>query len=338
MIQLSAAAIAEKLGGRLIGNPEIMLTGPGALDRASGGQFVYAGGRRAFRTAASGGCSLILASKVFSDTSKAVVMVDDPRAAFAVLLRFFEEKKRYSPGVSPLASVHPTATIASTVYIAPFAVVGEGVVLMDGVVLLDGAVLRENVRVAERSYIGERVVVHSGSWIGRDVSIAAGAVIGGNGFGYEKSSGGGWDQIPQLGVVVIEDEVAIGCNCTIDRATAGETRIGHGTCLDNMVHVAHNVIIGPENLILAQAGIAGSVTTGCGCIIGGQVGIADHCRIGDNVVIGSGSGVQRHALKSDTMYWGNPAREMTLSASINAALRELPAIAAEWRKRRRGEV
>ena len=332
MDPLSAAAAAEMLGGELVRGDGVTLSAPGSLSGAAPGQFVYAAGRRAFLTACEGGASLVLSSGEFSKTDKPLIILPDPKAAYIRLLRYFEEKPVFQPGLTHGSLVPSSAEIDPTVHIGPFVRIGSGVRLESGAVVLAGAVIHDGVVVGADSVLRENSVLYSRTVVGSGVDVGPGTIIGSEGFGFEAASAG-WERVPQLGGVIVEDGVRIGANCTIDRATAGNTVIGRGTRIDNLVHIAHNVRIGPGNLILAQAGIAGSVVTGSRCIIGGQVGIADHCRIGDNVTIGSKSGVQRHALKSDTMYWGNPALEMNTSKKINAAMKDLPAIAAWWRAR-----
>jgi len=333
----SAAALAEHLGGELNGVCTVAIVGPGEVGKPQPGRFVYAPNARVFRQAVAEGASLILSSKLYEPVPSAVILVANPRTAFHELLRLFDTPEIYAPGIAPGVVVPPSVSVDRSASIAVQVIIGERARIGARTVLKTGVVIGNDVVLGDDVLIGERVVLYRGTEIGNGVSIGAGTVVGGAGFGFEQLSDGGWAPIPQLGRVRIAERVSIGCNCTIDRATAGETVIGAGTCVDNLVHIAHNVQLGPDNLVLAQVGIAGSVTSGRGCIFGGQVGVADHCRIGDGVIIGSKAGVQRHGLRSHTQYWGNPARKMEESRRINAALASLPDLVKDWRLKKNRE-
>lgn len=327
----TAAALAAHAGGTVYGDAACLLEAPGALASPRPGTFVYAPNARVFREALAAGFDLILAAEVHDPAARAVLVVPDPKKTFLQLLRLFAPADEALPGIDPRALVAASAVVDPSASVAALVAIGERVRIGPGCRILTGAVLDEDVVLGTGVRIGERAVVLSGTVLGDGVTIGAGSVLGSAGFGYERNDRGGWEPVPQLGLVRIEDNVTVGCNCTIDRATTGETVIGSGTRIDNLVHIAHNVRLGPDNLVLAQTGIAGSVESGRGCIFGGQVGVADHCRIGDGVVIGSKAGVQRHALHPHTHYWGNPARRMEEARRINAALTRLPELVRERR-------
>ncbi|HEV8537632.1 MAG TPA: UDP-3-O-(3-hydroxymyristoyl)glucosamine N-acyltransferase, partial [Bacteroidota bacterium] len=205
-------------------------------------------------------------------------------------------------------------SVADNVSIYPGSVIGEDVTIGEG------SVLYANITIREQCRIGRRAIVH------------AGAVIGSDGFGFAPKPDGTYEKIPQRGIVVIEDDVEIGANCTIDRATIGETRIRRGVKLDNLIHIAHNVVVGENTVIAAQSGISGSTKIGKNCVLAGQVGIAGHVEIADHVTLGAQSGVSKSIKASGKTYFGYPAQELHQALRIEASLRKLPELASEVRE------
>jgi UDP-3-O-[3-hydroxymyristoyl] glucosamine N-acyltransferase len=236
-------------------------------------------------------------------------------------------------GIMTGAFVDPEAHIAEGATVQPGCVVGKNTVVGAGTTLFPGVVLYDNVTVGENCLIHAGVVVREGCRIGDRVIVQPGAVIGSDGFGFAPD-GGGYFKIPQVGIVVIEDDVEVGANACLDRAAMGETRIGRGTKIDNMVQVGHNVKIGADSIIVAQVGIAGSTEIGKHCTLGGQVGVAGHLKIGDNTMIGGQSGIAAD-LPGGVVFSGSPAipHRDWLRASMSFA--KLPEMRKEITRLRR---
>ena len=282
--------LANHLGGQVIGDPTISITGLGTLDSATEGQITFLANPRYAAKVGTTAASAIVLTAAAETCGRNVIVVDNPYLAFAKLLTLFARRPRSAKGVMAGAfvgecvaigkepSIYPGTTIADCVSIGDRVTIHPNVTLYEGVVIGDDVTLHAGVSIREGCRIGNRVTIHNG------------AVIGSDGFGYAPD-GQSWFKIPQIGNVVIEDDVEIGANTTVDRAALETTRIGRGTKIDNLVQVAHNCQIGEDCIIVAQAGIAGSVKLGTHVTLGGQVAIVDHVTIGDNAMISGQSGV-----------------------------------------------
>ncbi|MDR3165156.1 MAG: UDP-3-O-(3-hydroxymyristoyl)glucosamine N-acyltransferase [Synergistaceae bacterium] len=245
-----------------------------------------------------------------------------PRASLVKLLPLFDPRRRAASGIHPSAFVDEGSTIGRDCAIGPNCVVSEGAVLGDRVVLQANVFIGENASVGNDTVIEASTAVQDYTEIGAGVIIHSGASIGCDGFGFLPIPGGGWEKIPQIGVVVIEDDVEIGPNCTVDRATFGATRIGRGTKLGACVHVAHNCDIGPDSMMVGFVALGGSVRTGRGFLAGGMTGIADHVKIGGNVTVASRAGVTKD-IKDGLTVSGFPAREHAEEKRFQASLRRV---------------
>jgi UDP-3-O-[3-hydroxymyristoyl] glucosamine N-acyltransferase len=256
------------------------------------------------------------------------LLCEDAQRAITVLVQTFAAgAPRPALGVHESAVVHPTARLGRDVAIAELCSVGEGAELGDGVVLHAGAVVGAACKIGALTELFARVVLYPFTQLGSRVRVHAGAVLGADGFGYEKPTADGqvWNKIPQVGKVVVEDDVEIGANTTIDRARFGTTRIGAGCKLDNLVHVAHNVQLGPRTMVAAQAGIAGSTRIGADCLLGGQVGIGGHLEIGPGSQVAGQSGVFGSLpARSDVL--GHPARPRRETLKQYARISRLEAL------------
>jgi UDP-3-O-[3-hydroxymyristoyl] glucosamine N-acyltransferase len=254
-----------------------------------------------------------------------LLRVDDPYLSFLkVLLAFTPPKDPLPPGIHATAVVSPGATLGNNVRIGAHVVVSEGCRIGDGTMIGHGTVLGENVEIGRGSLLYANVTVREGCRIGSRVVIHSGTVIGSDGFGFAPRADGTYEKIPQLGIVVIEDDVELGANCAVDRATMGETRIKRGVKLDNLIQVGHNVVIGESTVIAAQTGISGSTKVGRFNMIGGQVGFTGHLSIADNTKIGAQSGVHRSIEKPGTVIFGTPALPQRESFRVQGALTQLP--------------
>jgi UDP-3-O-[3-hydroxymyristoyl] glucosamine N-acyltransferase len=254
-----------------------------------------------------------------------LIRVVDPYVSFLrVLLAFHPPRDPLPEGVHPSAVVHQSARTGEDVRLGAHAVVGENCLLGNNVMICENVVLGESVQVGDHTLIYPNVSVRDGSRIGARVIIQPGAVIGSDGFGFAPKPDGTYEKIPQLGIVVIEDDVEIGANTTIDRATMGETHVRRGAKLDNLVQVAHNVVIGENTVVAAQTGISGSTKIGKNCVIAGQVGLVGHIEIADKTTIAAQSGIHKSISRSGETWFGYPAHPHRQSLRMQGALTQLP--------------
>lgn len=261
---------------------------------------------------------------------KPMLLVVNPRLAFARAAKLLCEPEPFT-GVHPSACVHESVALPAQVSVGPFAVIEAGVRLGERVRVGAGTVLSEGAVLGPDCRIYPRVVLYSGVQLGARVIVHAGAVLGSDGFGYVRDGATGeYLQFPQQGQLVIEDDVEIGANTTVDRGALNETRISRGTKLDNLVHIGHNVEVGANVVIAAQTGVSGSSTIGAGAVVAGQVGIADHVTIGEGAILGAQCGVPSHKQihGPGVLFWGTPARPIT------QYLKELATL-ARWTKQGR---
>jgi len=262
----------------------------------------------------------------------ALIRAKSPYEAFAKALEIFSERRvLLKEGISPMASIDPSATIGARAAVGPHATVAEHAVIGDDAKIFPGAYIGPYAKVGNRSAIHPNAVVYHDVVIGSDAVIGAGSVIGFDGFGYVPMGDGSYKKIPQVGTVIIEDGVEIGANTTVDRATVAETRIKRGAKLDNLIQIAHNVEIGENTVIAAQAGISGSTKLGPQNIIAGQVGIVGHIETAPHVIVGAQSGVSKSLLKSGT-YFGSPAKNHRDALKLEGVLRSLPELAERVKK------
>lgn len=275
---------------------------------------------------ASGAAAVIVGPKLASGRSgKSLLVVDQPRLAFAQAARLLRPAEADS-GVHPTAVVDPSATLGKRVSVGPYAVIEAHAHIGDGTRIGSGTVIGAGVKIGANGRIYPRVVLYPGTELGNNVVLHAGVVLGSDGFGYVRDAASGeYLQCPQQGHLVIEDDVEIGANTTIDRGALEETRIEHGVKIDNLVHLGHNVRVGHDVVIAAQTGVSGSSSIGANAIIGGQVGIGDHAHIGEQVILGSGSGVLTHKKVKGpgVVFWGRPARPLRQYLKELAALTRL---------------
>lgn len=325
----TVAQLAEYLGGRVLGDGSRRIDGAAAAEQAGGFQITFALDRRTLESAAAAGCVVIPPG--LSPVGRTCIEVSEPKLAFVRILELLLPAERPEAGVDPQARVDPSARLAGGVRVEPFAVVEAEAEIGADSVIASGTIVGRRVRIGRDCRLYPRVVLYPGVRLGDRVILHAGVVIGSDGFGYV-SDGAQARKFPQIGTVVIEDDVEIGANSTVDRAALGETRIGCGSKLDNLVQVGHNVRIGRSCLIAAQTGIGGSSIIGDGVVLGGQVGIADHTRIEDGAILGAKSGVPPHkVVPSRAVYWGIPARPL---AEVKDQIATLALLTRQLKKKR----
>lgn len=314
--------LAEYLGGTVAGDETKTITGVASLDDAADHQITFLANPRYAPKVATTGAGAVVLPPGAERHGRNAIHVANPYLAFAKLLTLFHVAPREVKGVMAGAHVGQNVTIGSDVTIHPGAVVGDGAVLGDRVTIFPGAVIYEGVTVGDDVTLHANVVVYQGCRIGSRVTIHAGTIIGSDGFGYAPD-GDGFYKIPQLGIVVIEDDVEIGANTTIDRAALSATVIGRGTKIDNLVMIAHNCVIGENCTIVSQVGISGSTRLGRRVTLAGQVGVAGHLEIGDNVMVGAKSGIPGN-VPAGSMLSGIPAYNHRDWLRVSAMMPKLP--------------
>ena len=338
---MTLAQLIAALGGKLLhGHAQIEIRAVNSTAHAAAGDLLFAedaaSAAAALESAAS---ALVLKPGLFDParaSTTAIVEDNQPRLWFARAAQLL------APPL-PVEGVHPSAVIGANVQLAPgvtiaaCAVIGEGASIDAGTRIEAGAIIGAGVRIGQHCRIYPRVVVYPGATIGNRVIAHAGVVLGADGFGYVRDPAtGAYTQFPQQGTLVIEDDVEIGANSTIDRGALAETRVRRGAKFDNLVHVGHNCDIGEDAILVALTGISGSSTIGNGAVLAGQVGIGDHVHVGPGVILGgqagvfSGKTITNEGLKPGTVHWGTPARP------LQQVLREQATLARLAKSRERG--
>jgi len=329
---LTLSKIGALVGGDIEGDGNMVIERLAKIDDASEGDITFLANPKYTKYLISTKASAILIARGIEykelqqrKSRIALVRVGDPYAAFAKLIDVFHPPAAVlPPGIHPTAVIAQSAVVGKDVAIGAHAVLGEGCRIGDAAVIWHNVVLGDGAEVGERSVIYPNVTVREQCKVGKRVIIHSGTVVGSDGFGFTPRPDGTYEKIQQRGIVVIEDDVEIGANCAIDRATIGETRIKRGAKLDNLIQVAHNVVIGENTVIAAQTGISGSTKIGSGCVIAGQVGFVGHIEIADRTTIAAQSGVHKSVKEPGKTFFGYPALEHHERLRIEAALRQLP--------------
>lgn len=327
--------LAVLVGGDIAGDENTAISKVAGIDNAGQGDITFIANPKYIAMISSAKASAFIVSPdVKAQAGKNFLYVKNPYLAFAKLLALFNPLPLPYKGIHPDAYIHRTAAIGSSVSIYPHVFIDEDAVIGDRVALYPGVFIGRGAKVGDDTVLYSNVSVREGCSIGRRVIIHCNSVVGSDGFGFAKD-GQKYHKIPQVGIVRIEDDVEIGACVTIDRATLGETVVGRGTKIDNLVQIAHNVTIGQDCIVVAQAGIAGSTKIGNRVTLAGQVGVVGHIEIGDDVIIGSQSGVA-HDITSKGVFSGSPAiphREWLKAQNIFAKLPEMRKTLLELEKR-----
>ena len=321
-MSFTAAQLAARLDGRVIGDGTIPLTGFAPADSARPGDLTFAENEKYFARAEQSLAAAILIDGEFTSSKKVLIKVPNARVAFAKVLPVLFPPACPVPGVDGTALVSPKATVDSSACIGPFCRIGENVRIGPRCVLEGGNFIGEGSQLGEDVYLFPNVVVYPGCLLGNRVRIHSGTAIGADGFGYVFDNGAHL-KVPQIGNVVIHDDVEIGANVTIDRGALGSTVIGKGSKIDNLVQIAHNVVIGEHCLIVSQVGIAGSTRLGNYVTLAGQAGLAGHLNIGNKVIVAAKAGVMSD-IPDGEKWLGAPARRDREEKRVWIALRRLP--------------
>lgn len=315
------ADIATRVGGAVEGDGSVEITGVSSIEEPQPGTITFLGDRKHAQRLAGLAVGAILLPPDAPPAGVPAIRVTNPQLAFVDVVSLFHPPVEHPAGIHPTAVVSPTAKLGYGASIGPYVVVGDDVVLGDHAVLHAGVVLYPRVRAGTRFTAHARVVVREDVRIGDRVTLHAGAVVGSDGFGYVPAPDG-IRKVPQVGTVVLDDDVEVGANATIDRAALGATRIGRGTKIDNLVMIAHGCVVGPYSLLAAQTGLAGGTTVGTGVQLGGQVGSAGHLTIGDGARVAAKSGISSD-LAPGGIYGGIPAIDIILWRRGAAAIKRM---------------
>jgi UDP-3-O-[3-hydroxymyristoyl] glucosamine N-acyltransferase len=318
----TATEIARHVGGEVLGDGSVTLSGFAPADAARAGDLTFAENENYFARADKSAASAILVAATVSSSAKTLIRVANPRVAFAKVLPLFFPEKKFAPGIHPSAQISPQARIDPTAHIGPFCAVGEGAQVGPRAILEGGNHVGADCVLGEDSYLFPNVVLYARTQVGNRVRIHSGTVIGSDGFGYVFDQGRHL-KVPQIGNVIIQDDVEIGSNVSIDRGALGSTIIGRGTKIDNLVQIGHNVVLGEHCILCGQVGVAGSTKVGSYTTMAGQVGVAGHLTIGSKVTLGAQAGVMNNV--PDGEKWlGAPAQPDRDMKRIFVALQRLP--------------
>ena len=318
------AEIARLVGGQVVGDSSLRLQDVNSLLLAGPEELSFITSPKHFKEAEQSRAGCVIAPAGYASSTKTVIIADHPKAAFVKAMWLYHPERYVATGVHPTAVIDASVTLGTDVSIGPQVTIGQGATIGDRVRIGPGTAVGDSVHIGSDTLIYPNVTLYPGVVIGARVMIHAGTVIGADGFGFV-FEGGRHLKVPQLGNVIIEDEVEIGANCTIDRATFGSTIIKRGTKLDNLVHVAHNVSVGEHSLLVAQVGIAGSSKIGHHATLAGQVGVADNAMVGDYATVaGQSCVITGQRVESHQTVWGIPARPIEEAKRQLAALALLP--------------
>jgi len=324
---MKLSAIAAALDVRLEnGSPETEISGLNGIDKAGPGELTFVSNPKYASAAKTTRASAVIVSEDFPAISAAMLRAKDPYLTFARALELFHAPAKYAPGIHPTAAVDAAAKIGAGAHIGPYVVVGPDVEMGANAVLLAHVVIYHGVRIGDNFFAHAHSVVRENCRIGNNVLLQNGVIIGGDGFGFAKTAAGRWYKIPQPAPVVIEDDVEIQANSCIDRASVGETRIGRGVKVDNLVQVGHGSQVGHDSLLCAQVGLAGSSDIGNQVILTGQVGVVGHVKVGDKAIVTPQSGVAGD-IAPGALVSGAPAVDHRAWLKYSAILPRLPEIA-----------
>jgi UDP-3-O-[3-hydroxymyristoyl] glucosamine N-acyltransferase len=329
-VKYTAAEIAKRVGGEVIGDGTVLLSGFASAERARAGDLIFAEKDSFFAAAEASAASAILVSGRLESASKVLIRVANPRVAAAKALALFFPQELAAPGVHGSAVVSPSAQIDPTAHVGPGCVVGEGARIGARSQLMGGNHVGRDCTIGDDVCLHPNVVLYPRTEVGHRVGIHAGTVIGSDGYGYVFDEGRHL-KMPPVGNVVIHDDVEIGANSAIDRAALGSTVIGQGTKIDNLVHVAHNVVMGKHCLVMGQVGFAGSTRLGDYCVIASQSGISGHLTLGRQVTVGGKSGVMRDVPDGETVL-GFPAVPDKQAKRQWVAVQKLPELMLRLRQ------
>ncbi|RYD57964.1 MAG: UDP-3-O-(3-hydroxymyristoyl)glucosamine N-acyltransferase [Sphingobacteriales bacterium] len=328
-MQFTALQVATLIKGQIEGDPEVKVNRIAKIEEATEGALSFVANPKYEEYLYTTSASIIIVNESLQITqpiNSTLIRVKDAYSGFALLLDKYNEiiSQIGKKGVEQPSFVSKSASLGKDVYIGAFAYIGENVIIGDRVKIYPGCYVGDNVVINEDSVLFAGVKIYDGCSLGCRVTIHSGTVVGGDGFGFAPQKDGSYKKVPQIGNVIIEDDVEIGANTTIDRATMGSTNIRKGVKLDNLIQIAHNVEIGENTVIAAQTGVSGSTKVGKSCIIGGQVGMVGHIHIANGTRINAQSGLSKSVTAENAALNGSPAFDYKSSLKSQAIFRNLP--------------
>ena len=326
------ADIATALNARLDNaSPDTEITAVAGIEQAGPGQLTFVSNPKYNAAAKTTSASAVIVAEDFPAISTGMLRSKNPYLAWAKAIELFHQPPSYAPGIHPTAVVHPKAKLGKNAHIGPYVVIDEEVVIGDNAVLLAHVVIYRGVTIGNNFFAHAHAVVREFCQLADNVILQNGAVVGSDGFGFAKDDAGHWYKIVQSGKVTLESDVEIQANTCIDRASIGETRIGGGAKIDNLVQIGHSCTVGRDTLLISQVGLAGTTEVGNNVILAGQVGVAGHCKIGDGAIATAQSGIP-HDVPAGATVSGYPAIDNRLWLRCCAAYAKLPEIAKAVRK------
>lgn len=323
--------IAKRLNCRLDGDSSIEIRRVLGIETAGEGDLTFISNRKYVAAAKTTRASAIIVSEDFASLPVATLRSDNPYLTFAKAIELFYSPPQYRPGIHATACIDPTAHIGAHAHVGPYVVIHEDVVIGNDAVLVGPATIYRGVQIGDHFFAHANVVIREYCILGNNVILQNGVVVGGDGFGFAKQSDGSYYKMVQSGIVIIEDDVEIGSNSTLDRGTIGETRVKKGAKIDNLVQVGHASTVGENSLLCAQVGLAGSTMVGKGVVLTGQVGAAGHLTIGDGVVATAQSGIP-HDVPAGQVISGYPAMENRQWLKASAIFAKLPELQRSLRE------
>lgn len=336
-MEFSAEQIAGILEGEIHGNKDVSVSGLSKIEDGTEGTLSFLANMKYEEHIYSTGASIVIVNKTFEankdlPSSLTLVKVEDAYSCFAKLLEVYNQFKAKKPGVSKQSDISESATIGKDLYLGAFATIGDNAIVGDECKIYPNANIGDGVKLGNNVTVHPGATIYSDCVIGNNVVIHAGAVIGADGFGFAPDEKGEFQKVPQIGNVILEDNVEIGANATIDRATLGSTILRSGVKIDNLVQIAHNVVIDKNSAIAAQAGVAGSTKIGKHVLIGGQAGISGHIKIADKTQIVAQSGIPGNVKSSGKTLMGSPGIEIDDFKKSYFGFRKLPFILKKLRE------
>ncbi len=324
-MEFSAQQIAGFLKGEIVGDPQICVSNFSKIEEGKPGTLTFLANPKYTHYIYETQASIVLVNRDFTpehEIQATLIKVDDAYACLATLLKLVEQAKPQKQGRSSMSFVAPSAQVQEDIYIGEFAYIGENTIIGKNAKIYPQVYVGDQVKLGDNVTLYPGVKIYEGCVIGNNCTIHAGCVIGADGFGFAPGPNG-YEKIPQIGIVVVEDNVEIGANTTIDRATMGATVVKKGVKLDNLIQIAHNAEVGENTVMAAQTGVAGSTKIGANCMVAGQVGFAGHLQIGDNSVFAAQTGVSNHVPAQST-YFGTPAMNSRAYAKSHTIFKKLP--------------
>jgi len=324
-MKISLKEAADFIGGQIFGNESVFISNVAKIEDAVQGDLTFLYLPIYFKHFPTTKASAVIVKPDFPRTRTDIsyIVMDKPNIGFQKFIMGFFKGERKHFGIDPAASVHPTAKIGKNVSLGKNVVISENCEIGDNTIILHNTTIFENVKIGSNCLFYSNISIREGCIIGNNVIIHSGVVLGADGFGFQPDEKGVFHKIPQIGNIIIEDDVELGANTAIDRAALGSTIIHKGAKIDNLVQIGHGAVIGYNTVLSGQVGISGSAKIGNNCVFGGQVGLAGHLEIGDFVQLGAQSGVHNSILKPGA-YLGSPAVELKKSMKLNAHIHNFP--------------